>query len=76
MIQIESNSNRLHLFSGNYLVDADANTYLDVYAQIASIPVGYNHPDLIKLAKSVSFTSFPLFSPILFGLPLAIPWIA
>lgn len=24
---------------GNYMVDADGNTFLDVYAQIASIPV-------------------------------------
>lgn len=39
---------------GNYIVDADGNQMLDLYAQIASIAVGYNHPELLELAKSVS----------------------
>lgn len=39
--------------NGNYLVDADGNALLDMFGQIASIAVGYNHPDLVKLAKSV-----------------------
>ncbi|CCD24699.1 4-aminobutyrate transaminase NDAI_0D03850 [Naumovozyma dairenensis CBS 421] len=37
---------------GNYIVDVDGNTYLDLYAQIASIALGYNNPALIEVAKS------------------------
>ncbi|KAH7339237.1 4-aminobutyrate aminotransferase [Pyrenochaeta sp. MPI-SDFR-AT-0127] len=37
--------------SGNYIVGADGNLLLDCFAQIASIPLGYNNPHLIEAAK-------------------------
>lgn len=44
--------------SGNYLVDADGNTLLDVFGQISSTALGYNVPQMIELAKTVSYAAY------------------
>ena len=54
---------------GNYIADLDGNILLDVYAQIASIPVGYNNPALQLVSRSDEMISAIINRPALGNFP-------
>lgn len=57
--------------AGNYIADPDGNILLDVYAQIASIPIGYNNPVLLKAARSDDMINGLINRPALGNFPPA-----
>ena len=64
-------SQRIVLIQSHSIADLDGNKLLDVYAQIASIPVGYNNPHLKQVAQSDEMITSLINRPALGNFPSA-----
>lgn len=54
---------------GNYIADLDGNVLLDVYAQIASMPVGYSNPNLMQAVTQPDMISAMINRPAIGNFP-------
>ncbi|KAG9411122.1 hypothetical protein AC1031_016772 [Aphanomyces cochlioides] len=54
---------------GNYIVDVDGNRYLDIFCQIASLPMGYNHPAIQAAMQNPDNLAMLTQRPALANLP-------